>query len=100
MHSFTQRPIGRIVFALVAAIFIGSLVFGFVRQDGLLMHPRLPNPALQEVVPYNVKGVIHYVTKEEMTWIQLTNIVMVVSGLGFFGLIVWSRLINRRRKHQ
>jgi hypothetical protein len=76
---------------LVSAFLVGLLALStlYVTENTYVTYPRVPNPSLGRVVPYDVKGITVYVTESQReTVLWATRILDVSIALVLLGLVL------------
>jgi hypothetical protein len=66
----TRKKIAKTIQWIGVAGFFSCFVGFFVMDDLYLREPRIPQQSTGNVVPWNWKGDIHYITRNEDNWRQ------------------------------
>src|SRR5258708_785086 len=67
----------KVVGISAAIVLIAAWFYSGSLQNSYIYYPRAPNPADGKVVPYPVKGIVVYITKDQrmllswLTWIEI-----------------------------
>jgi hypothetical protein len=88
MHTKIRRAI----IAVVSCAWFAAMAALFVIDSTYVGYPKVPNPEIGRIVPYTVKNVIVYLTKDEETIAKLVH----WSAFGFGSLAVICMLVNQK----
>lgn len=76
---------------MAVAPFMAALACGFVLQEEYLTNSLVPNKAMQNVVPYEMKGKTVYLTRGQAEFEHLRFEIEIGFGVLFLGVLILNR---------
>jgi len=83
----------KIAFLFSQGIALLSAIAMFILENSFAANPISPRPEINQVVPYDFKSIIRFITPNEYLWIRVIHFAFFAAflGIGIFGYLTFKK---------